>query len=215
MRGRHGCRYLARADMRYRLQMWTGVLMQEEMHSIAVQSQLRTAIWVALVTGSSLLFSLALACATPFAALAAISGAKMPWRGALALIGCAWLANQAVGYLLLDYPQSWDSFAWGAAIGVAAGLALVAAFAIRSWTRPGLAEIVGGFIAAFCIYEGVLFAATAFLPSGEEVFSPAVVAEIFWINVLALAGLLALHRIAVAAGLLVPETGRRHAAGYA
>jgi hypothetical protein len=174
----------------------------EEPPSIAVQSPVRTSIWVTLVTGSSILFSLALACATPFVALAVISGTKMPWRGALALIGSAWLANQAVGYLMLDYPRSLETFAWGVAIGVAAGLALAVTGAIRPWARSDLAVIASSFIAAFCIYEGALFAATAFLPSSDEAFSPAVVAKILWTNALALAGLLVLHRIVVGIGLL-------------
>jgi hypothetical protein len=178
----------------------------EEPPSIAVQSPVRTCIWVTLVTGSSILFSLALACATPFVALAVISGAKMPWRGALTLIGSAWLANQAVGYLVLDYPRSLESFAWGVAIGVAAGLALAAVGALRQWARSDLAAIAASFIAALCIYAVALFAATAFLPSSDEAFSPAVVATMLWTNALALAGLLVLHRIVVGIGLLVPTT---------
>lgn len=81
-------------------------------------------VWITLVSVSSILFSLALACATPFAAIAAIAGIWMTARNAFVLTFAAWLANQIVGYLLLGYPTTWDSFAWGFAIGLAAMLAV-------------------------------------------------------------------------------------------
>jgi hypothetical protein len=172
-----------------------------------------TALWTAIVAGSSVLFSLALACATPFAAIAALAGTKMRPRAALALTGFAWLANQAVGYLVLGYPRTWDSFAWGAAIGLAALLATAAALALRERLRSAVITIACGFVAAFLVYETVLFSASAVLPSGDEAFSLAVVAEILRINVLALAGLLILERLAVATGLLAaaPEGRAAHA----
>jgi hypothetical protein len=59
-----------------------------------------------------------------------------------------------------------------------------------------------------------LFSATALLPSGDDAFSFAVIAQILWTNLLALAGLLVLHRLAVAIGLLADDA-RDPAAGYA
>lgn len=172
------------------------------------------AIWIAVVAASSALFSLALACATPFAAIATIAGARMPARLALALTIVAWLVNQSVGYLLLDYPRTWHSFAWGAAIGLAALLAVGAVLLIQHRIASSLVALAGAFALAFLVYEAVLFSATALLPSGDEAFSFAVIAQIFWTNLLALAGLLVLHRVAVAVGLLA-DTTRDHAAGYA
>jgi hypothetical protein len=160
------------------------------------------AIWIALVSGSSVLFSLALACATPFAALATVSGLALRRGPALALVGTAWLANQAVGYGLLNYPRTPDSFAWGAAIGIAALAATVSVLALRR-CRP--ASVIGwsaGFALAFAAYEGVLFAATAILPSGEGAFSPEIVGRILLVNVLALVGLAILHRTALVVRLL-------------
>jgi hypothetical protein len=164
-----------------------------------------TAVWIALVAGSSVLFSLALACATPFAALATIAGARMRARQALALIVVAWLANQAVGYLALGYPRTWDSFAWGAAIGIAALIAVLpAALLVRRVAAP--MAIVGGFVGTFVLYEAALFAATAFLPSGPEAFAPPVVWRILWINVLALVLLFLLHRAALGLRVLSPAS---------
>lgn len=173
----------------------------------------RDAIWIALVAGSSVLFSLALACATPFAAIAAIAGIKMSRRDALILVAIAWLANQAVGYLVLGYPQTWDSFAWGAAIGIAAVLATFGVIEIKHRWGSAVTAVLISFLAAFAIYEGVLFTATAVLPSGEEAFSLAIVGRIFWVNVIAFAGLLALHRVAVVIGLLATTTTRRQISG--
>ncbi|KQT22708.1 hypothetical protein ASG57_25835 [Bradyrhizobium sp. Leaf396] len=174
----------------------------ENPHAAGLPHSARTSIWIALVAGSSVLFSLALACATPFAALVTVAGTQMRRRDALSLIGVAWFLNQAVGYGLLGYPRTWDSFAWGAAIGVAA---VLAAFAVSMAAgRFGSTIIVAGgaFLAAFAIHELALFAATAVLPSSAEAFSPSVVGWIFSINLLALAGLLAAHKTAVAAGFL-------------
>lgn len=161
----------------------------------------RTGAWIAVVIGASLAFSLALACATPFAALATLAGSRMASGPARATVASAWFANQLVGYLLLGYPRTWDSFAWGAAIGVAALLAAEAVIAIRPRSPLRLA---GAFLASFAVYELALFAATAVLPSGPGAFAPRVVAGIFATNLLALAGLLALHRLAVGTGLLLP-----------
>jgi hypothetical protein len=97
-------------------------------------------IWIAVVATSSALFSLALACATPFAAIATIAGTRMPTRLALTLTTVAWLVNQSVGYFLLGYPRTWDSFAWGAAIGLAALLAVGAVLLVQRWVASGLAR---------------------------------------------------------------------------
>lgn len=170
--------------------------------------------WIALVATSSVLFSLALACATPFAAIATVAATRMPVRLALTLTTAAWLVNQSVGYLLLGYPRTWDSFAWGAAIGLAALLAVGAVLLVQRWIASSLAALAGGFASAFFVYEAVLFSATALLPSGDEAFSFAVIAQILWTNLLALAGLLILHRLAVAIGLLADDA-RDRVAGYA
>lgn len=174
----------------------------------------RTSVWITLVAGSSLLFSLSLACATPFAALATIAGTTMSRRHALLLVAAAWLANQTVGYLILGYPRTWDSFTWGAAIGIAAALATLVTreFAGRFGRTLALAT---GFVVAFIVYESALFAATAVLPSGAEAFSPSVVGEIFAINVLALAGLIAMHWAAVRARLVVPTQPGAQASSHA
>jgi hypothetical protein len=166
-----------------------------------VSKPVRTTIWIVLVASSSVVFSLALACATPFAALATIAGLRMARRDALALVGVAWFVNQAVG-LLLSYPRTWDSFAWGAAIGIAAVLATFVVTSIANRFGARTVAAVFGFVVAFGMYEATLFAASAILPSGADAFSLTTLSLILWVNVLALSGLFVMYHVAVAIGLM-------------
>jgi hypothetical protein len=175
----------------------------------ATEAAKRT-LWVALVVTGSIGFSFALACATPFAALATLAALNMPRRDLFALVGVAWLANQVIGYGFLTYPQTWDSFAWGGAIGVAACLSAMGALAVADRvSRWGSARVViGAFLAAFVLYELALYAASFVLPGSNEAFSLPVVWRIFYVNVIALVGLLIAHRLAMAAGLVVTSEVR-------
>lgn len=170
--------------------------------------------WIALLTAATVLFSLAFACAIPFAALACVAALKLERRDAFLLVGASWLVNQLVGYGVLNYPQTWDSFAWGAMIGIGALAATAAAFAIDANLRKGNAaqamvlSAVASFAGAFVAYQVELFAATAFLPSGETAFSARVVLDILKINIAAFAGLLILQRVGEATGIAVPRTSR-------
>jgi len=157
---------------------------------------------ITLLGSSSVLFSLALACATPFAALAAVAATQMSRRDSLMLVGFAWLANQAIGFLFLGYPQTWDSFGWGVAIGFAALLASEAAAWTGRLRASSGVRLGAALIAAFVLYEAALLSATAILPSGDGAFSITVVGRLFAINALALIGLSALHRGAAAIGII-------------
>lgn len=164
--------------------------------------------WNAILVLATILFSLIFACATPFAALAALAALHLRRSEGLSVIIAAWLINQFIGYGLLAYPQSWDSFAWGAAIGVAGLIAALGAYSVDHILsgRNALIRGVIVFAAAFALYEGALFIPTAFLPSGDEAFSLAIVMQILAINGLAFIGLLALQRTGLALGLAVART---------
>jgi len=162
------------------------------------------ALWIGLVTIGSVVGSLAFACAAPLAATAAVAGLKMRTGEGLALVAAAWLANQLVGFLVLDYPQSWDSFAWGAAIGIASVIAFAAAALLARMRLPELAAIAAAFAAAFGVYEAALYAATAALPSSSEAFSGAVIVRILEVNAVALIALLLAHRGMVMLRILKP-----------
>ncbi len=181
--------------------------MRNEM-SVAKASSLpdsaKTGIWTALIVGASILFSMAFACAAPFAGLAAAAGIKMQRRDALTLVVMAWLANQAIGFFVLGYPRTYETFAWGVVIGVAAVLAASAASECKRLDNA-LARTIAAFFAAFIAYEGFLYAITVLTASSEAAYSLPIVARIFEINGLAFAGLLVLHRLAMAFGLTAPR----------
>jgi hypothetical protein len=164
-------------------------------------------LWILLLTAASVFVTLGMACATPFAALATLAALRMSRRDGLALIGIAWLADQAVGYGLLGYPRTANSFAWGMILGVGAFLALLAALGLVERLRDRGAIRAGGlaFAGAFVAYQAVLVAGTAVLASGSEAFSLPIVAWVLRVNLLSLVGLLILHRLAVWIGLVTRE----------
>ncbi len=163
--------------------------------------------WNAIIVVSTLLFSLILACATPFAALAGLAALHLSRKQGLSVILAAWLLNQIIGYGLLDYPQTWDSFAWGAMIALAGLSAAGIAFAVdhRLAHSNELLRTLAVFASAFMTYEIVLSAATLLLPAGEEAFSFAVVMQILLINGLAFIGLSALQNLGLTLGLTLPR----------
>jgi hypothetical protein len=165
----------------------------------------RYGILFGLLVAASVAASLAFACAMPFAALAAVAALHLDRRRSLAVIAAAWVANQLVGYLLLDYPRGWDSFAWGGALLAAAAAAVLAAEAsVRrlggGGIRAGAAALLGGFAA----YELALALAATVLPGSWAAFAPAVLARILIVNAAVFVALLGLHRLGGMAGLVAP-----------
>ena len=170
-------------------------------------NEARRWLWILLLTAASVFVTLGMACGTPFAALATLAALYMSRRDGLSLIGIAWIADQAVGYSLLGYPRTANSFAWGVILGVGAFVALLAAQALADRVRDRGAVVAGAaaFAGASVAYQAVLVAATAVLASGSEAFSLPIVAWVLRVNLLSLAGLLILHRLAVSIGLVTRE----------
>jgi hypothetical protein len=159
-------------------------------------------LWPALLVAASLVGSGAFACATPFAAFAAIAAATMPTRAALMTVAAIWTTNQAVGFLALGYPWTLDAAIWGVALGAAALLATAAATPVlrRPWTGRASIGIPAAFVAAFAAYEAVLLA-TALMLGGVENFAPAIIAQVLEIAVAWLAGLWVTHALLQRSGL--------------
>jgi hypothetical protein len=172
-------------------------------------------LWLALLVSASVAFSFVFACATPFAAFSAAAALTLSRSDALRLTVAVWLANQVLGYVVLKYPWTANSFAWGAALGAAAILTTVAARAValrlagRNYGVLALATL----LAAFMVYEGVLFAVAIALLGGTESFTLPIVGRIFSVNAVALVGLYALHLVGAAAGLIGASALRPSAAG--
>lgn len=172
-------------------------------------------LWLALLVAASATFSFVFACATPFAAFSAAAALTLSRRDALRLTVAIWLANQVLGYAVLDYPWTPNSFAWGAVLGAAAILTTVAArgVALRVAGRSCGVLALATLLAAFMVYEGVLFAVAMAWLGGTESFTLPIVGRIFSVNAVALVGLSALHLLGAAAGLIGPSARRPSAAG--
>jgi hypothetical protein len=165
------------------------------------ESPLRTTAWIGIATAWVVAFSWAFACAMPLAAVSAFGGSRMSRRDGAMVIIAAWAANQLVGYFVLGYPRTWDSYAWGATIGVASLMAGLAAASAARTVQQGWLAPCAALIAAFSAYEGALFVATVILPSCEGAFSPSVIARLLAINAAGMIGLTAMHWLAAFAGL--------------
>jgi len=175
-----------------------------------------TALWVTLIAALTVGGSLLLACVAPFAAIAALAAAKMDRWSGLALVVVAWVANQAVGFGLLDYPHTASTVAWGVAIGLAtvAGF-LSARVVVMAGKSPAVTlpvTLPAALLTAFAVYEAALYATGLWLGASDTAFSFDVVRDILAINAVSFAGLLALHRIAVAlAWVSSPGQAEAHA----
>ena len=146
-------------------------------------------IWAGMLATASVGGSLLLACMFPFAALATLMAATLPFRKAMLWMGGAWLGNQLVGYLILNYPQNLNSFGHGAAIGVTALATLWIAnkiFAMRG--DRSLPTILMAYAGAFVGYQALLALFAVFL-GGIQNFMPSVVWMVFQNDVLWFAGL--------------------------
>lgn len=161
-------------------------------------------LWLALLVGASMAFSLGLACATPFVAFGAAAALTLSRRDALVLILSVWLANQVIGFTVLGYPWTADTFAWGMALGAAVVFATLAG----EWTARRLAVAIRAvsygatFFVTFVIYEAALYAVAAALLGGTEDFAGVILGRIAAINAATFVGLLVLNRFGISAGLV-------------
>lgn len=163
--------------------------------------------WMAALTATTVVTSFVLACATPFAALAAVAALIMNRRDAFIATAATWVATQAVGYGLLHYPHTWNSVGWGIAIGLGAMIATAVAAGIGRALRPvsQVFTVLASFAAAFVSFEITLYAATFVLSSDSSAFSLAIVLYILKVNVIAFGGLLVLQYFGRRTGLALPQ----------
>ena len=152
----------------------------------------KTAAWPATLAGATVLGSLALACIFPFAAIAALAALTLDRRAGIALVGAVWAANQAVGFLLMNFP--WDAQAVGHGIAI-----LAATLAGYGVARVGAAKVEGSVFrsvaalgSAFVVYE-VLLRAYAQFGGGAENFSAEIVSGVAINDAMWFVGLLALR----------------------
>lgn len=152
----------------------------------------KTAAWPATLAGATVLGSLALACIFPFAAIAALAALTLDRRSGIALVGAVWVANQAVGFLLMNFP--WDAQAVGHGIAILA--ATLAGFGVArlvaSKVEGSVLRSFAALASAFVIYE-VLLRAYAQFGGGAENFSAEIVSGVAINDAMWFVGLLALR----------------------
>ena len=165
-----------------------------------------SALWVALLTAASTATTLALACATPFPALAALAAVHMRRRDGVALMLLAWLASQCVGFFLLGYPRDGSTLAWGFALGTAAvGSALASYATLRALPyRSVAARLSLAYAAGFTAFKAIILGWALVLGGLHTAMAPDLLAEQFVRNGAILIGLYALYRALVAVGVPAP-----------
>lgn len=159
--------------------------------------------WLAFLALAVSALSFVFACATPFTAFGVLAAMTLSRTDAIRITVALWMANQAIGYGVLEYPRTVNSFSWGLAIGGAAVLSTIVARLIisRLQTARGLTQAVVALGGTFAVYEATLFTVAVAGLGGTGSFAAPIVGRILVINAAALAGLYALYRIGVAVGI--------------
>jgi hypothetical protein len=153
-------------------------------------------VWLVILSLAGLGGSVVISCVTPFVALAVALVGTVRLTLALRAMIAIWLANQLVGFVLFHFPRTSNPFLWGLAMGGAALLStLTAGIAFkRLASRSTAAKLSLAFLLAYAIYEACLFVAALFL-GGTETFSPAIIAQIGFVNAAWLVGIVALNEL--------------------
>lgn len=166
-----------------------------------------SALWIFLLTAASTAATFVLACATPFSALAALAAVHMRRNDAVKLMALVWLASQVVGFGFLDYPHRFSTFAWAAALCMAAVGALLGADHALSRRMPKSAagQLALAYVAAFVAFKAVIFVWALGLGGLSTSFDPAIVTRQFLRDGAILIGLYAFYRLLRAAGVPAPR----------
>lgn len=165
-----------------------------------------SALWLSLLTAASTATTLALACATPFPALAALAAVHMRRRDGVALMLLAWAASQFVGFFLLGYPRDGSTLGWSAGLcTAAAGSAFASYAALRALPYRSVAARLGlAYAAGFTAFKGIILLWALVLGGLHTAMAPDLLAEQFVRNGAILIGLYALYRALVAVGVPAP-----------
>lgn len=170
---------------------------------VGTSSDWRHQVWLALLVVAISAFSFVYACAPPFVAFSVLAAMTLSRRDAIRTTVALWLVNQAVGYFILGYPRTVNSFTWGLIMGVAAVMATLLAGQIVARLRSagGLTRALVALSGTFVTYEVVLYAIAVAGLGGTGSFALPIVGRILVVNVIALAGLYALYRVGAAVGM--------------
>ena len=169
-------------------------------------------LWLALLIGASALLTTSYTCITPFAAFAVIAATAMSRGHAVLLTVAVWLVNQVVGFVVLSYPWTGTTLAWGLAIGAAAVVGTLAAhWTVRRLAFRPVAGTLAAFAAAFVVYEVALYAAAVSALGGTEAFAPGIVGQVLLVNAATFVGLYGLGQLIAVAATFLGRRRRAHA----
>jgi len=164
--------------------------------------------WMMILTIAVIGATLTLSCVMPFAALAVALAGTVGLRASLRVMLAVWFVNQVMGFAFFHFPHTVNAYLEGLAIGGAALVTTVVASVVMKygscWVSP--LRLTVGLAISFVVYEATLLAAAVFFVGGLETYKPAIVAQLAFINVVALTGMIGLNEIAAA--LLTPWLGR-------
>jgi hypothetical protein len=173
-------------------------------HMLAIEAPWLRLLWLGLLVATSAALTAVYTCIAPFAAFAVLAATTLSRRDGLILTVMLWLANQAVGFGVLNYPWTAETFAWGIAIG---GAALIGTLAgqwtvqrLGSWRALG--QTVGAFVSAFALYQLALYALAVPFLGGAGAFAPGIIGQVLAVNAGALVGLIGLSQLVAAAAAL-------------
>lgn len=174
---------------------------------IAEPSFMANFIWLLILTLAVVGVTVALSCVTPFAELGVALAGTVGLGASLRVMITVWLANQVIGFGLFNFPRTPDTFLIGIAIGGAAIAGAVVAWLALNRTRWRSVPLRLGvaLLASFATYEITLLVAVVFL-GDLETFRPAILAELGFVNLVSLAGMIALNELLAA--LCKPWLGR-------
>lgn len=174
---------------------------------IAHPSFMASFVWTMTLTLAVIGATFALSCLTPFAALAVALAGTVGLRAALRVMIAVWLANQVIGFGFFDFPLTVNTLLFGGAIGAAAVVTTIVASVVLKYMAFRAAPLRLGvaLLVSFAAYETTLLPAGVFF-GDLETFRPAIVAQLGFINGVALAGMVMLNE--AAAGLCRPWLGR-------
>lgn len=166
---------------------------------------IKAALWLILLTAASVLTTLALACATPFSALGALTALHLRRADGIILTATVWLCSQVIGFGYLHYPHTLKTYLWGAALLIAALVCMASAsFAVSRMRQTSpWARCLGALLVAMIVFKAMIFMFGVALGGNEGAFSAHVLARFVVTNGIAFAGLLLLHRAGLALGLAV------------
>lgn len=153
--------------------------------------------WSVVLVAITTLFSYGFACAVPLVALAVIAALTLEKLTGMMVIFAAWTLNQLIGFTLLGYPAEMLTVAWGLVIGASGVMAYVAALFLTAKLSKKSLYVKGAAVplASFVAYEATMFLGGALLGSGLENFTLAIISQIAYVNVIALAALTASYKL--------------------